>query len=128
MKSAIFQKFPKSVRLGLFLLAVLTTAFVVVESLLPNGTATPVGNTDKIVHFSAYFILGVLWIPALGTKKPWIVVLALAVLGLVIEGLQGMLDMGRSADIFDALANICGAICALLFWSGIFLALRRFRK
>ena len=46
---------------------------------------------------------------------------ALLVMGIVIEGLQGAMNLGRVADMRDVYANTLGIVCGLvlaLIWLG----------
>jgi VanZ family protein len=78
--------------------------------------------SDKLVHFLMYFS----WIVLLyfGTsrayrrmisrKKMAAYWLSAVFVGIIIEFLQGWMALGRSADLFDALANTGGAIAGLI--------------
>src|SRR5690606_5293321 len=67
---------------------------------------------DKIVHGLIYFILVNLWMLYIYIKNDfqfknkWSLILLLSVLlyGIIIEILQGLLTISRSADIFDIAA------------------------
>ena len=64
---------------------------------------------DKLVHFSAYFLLGVMAAAALKSRRA----VALAVLGLILLG--GVLEIvqdwvGRDTSFLDEVANTAGAI------------------
>ncbi|MGC4040506.1 MAG: VanZ family protein [Flavobacterium sp.] len=83
-----------------------------------------VSNVDKIVHFTFYFVLLLLW----GTyfslrqkeiKIPVIIKLVLISIcyGVLIEFLQATLTKTRHADLFDVLANFAGALLALLVFT-----------
>ena len=73
---------------------------------------------DKLVHFTFYFVfvvLGgmVLKYQKMNTKplRNLIFLIALAIFyGLVMEGLQSLLPVDRTAEIWDVLANTIGAI------------------
>jgi VanZ family protein len=64
---------------------------------------------DKILHFIAYFCLAGLATIALDARRPalW-AVLGLVILGGVLEILQGF--TGRDPDLYDEVANTCGAV------------------
>jgi VanZ family protein len=84
---------------------------------------------DKVQHFTAYFIMGVLaWRCFRHVVKPPLI---LAVLSVTFCSLYGMSDewhqsfvVGRSADSLDWLADTAGAIVAMLFLLKVF----QFRK
>ncbi len=76
---------------------------------------------DKIVHLAEYFVYGVLLIAAISGMKPgtskasivWIVILAGAVYGFSDE-LHQYFVPGRSADIFDWVADVAGTALSLV--------------
>jgi len=66
---------------------------------------------DKVAHFLAYSALGA---AAYGAqinpwRKPWAAPLALAVYGVLLEGLQGLGGV-RTPELADAIANSLGAL------------------
>jgi len=91
---------------ALFFLALLV---VVVATVLP-APAIPVKFTweDKILHFVAYFGLGILG----GTGWPerrTALLIAMPLFGMALECVQGGLIPGRAFDWFDGIANVLGA-------------------
>lgn len=86
-------------------------------------------GADKVVHFIMFGGLTGTYIfdryrvsKALDMKGALSVALVCSLLGILIEFLQYAMQMGRGGnDIYDALANTCGAFCAvfvcrLLHW------------
>jgi VanZ family protein len=74
-------------------------------------------NTDKIVHFTFYFILTTLMIRSkIEIKnKDYLLIIAIAVCyGIIIEVLQGVLTETRKPDFNDVLANSTGVVVAVL--------------
>ena len=76
-------------------------------------------NFDKLVHASLFFVLAFLLIRgfqlqhtfALLHKFPGLMATVLCILyGAVLEILQGLLFIERSADIYDFIANAFGSI------------------
>jgi VanZ family protein len=72
------------------------------------------GN-DKLVHFIFYFVLVVLW--SLVKKKNYfdlkynlLIVIFAVMYGIIIEVLQSVMTNNREADIYDAIANLLGAL------------------
>ncbi|MFN7045552.1 MAG: VanZ family protein [Flavobacterium sp.] len=72
------------------------------------------GN-DKVVHFLFYFILVILW--SFAKKKNYfdlkynlIIVIFAVMYGIIIEVLQSVMTNNREADIYDAIANLLGAL------------------
>ncbi|KFB01878.1 hypothetical protein IA57_03110 [Mangrovimonas yunxiaonensis] len=77
--------------------------------------------SDKIFHFTAYFVLTVLWVRALffnfslPKKRALLMAVVVAVIfGIIIEVLQMTLTTSRSFDFWDIVSNISGAFLALL--------------
>ena len=74
------------------------------------------GFSDKTMHYLAYFILACfLWFAVSPYKKanwrqfrPWLMFSIVILYGILDEVLQGF--TGRSADLFDFLADIIGAL------------------
>ena len=81
---------------------------VVVGSLLPGSEVPAVSVSDKLQHFAAYALLA-LWFGGLSHRQAhgW-VALALLLLGALMEVLQGVLPLHRTADLRDLLANALG--------------------
>jgi len=92
---------------------------------LPQQNNIPViPNFDKIVHFTMYFILSISFVVETTMTKSntrknilWAYVAALllsALLGGLIEYIQGYLTDYRSADIMDWLFDLGGSLTACL--------------
>ncbi len=67
------------------------------------------GMSDKTMHFTAYFLLALL--STFVFKAGWRAIFAIAgmiLMGGLLEIVQGFI--GRDMDIFDEIANACGAI------------------
>jgi hypothetical protein len=98
-----------AVRLG-FCLAL---AAVVWGSLSPAGGTTMPGN-DKMMHFLAYVVLGVLAMYGWPRRRALVVALLLAV-GAAIEVLQGAPLIDRDTEMLDWLADAGGIAAAFAF-------------
>jgi VanZ family protein len=71
------------------------------------GPPAPAGF-DKIEHLAAYILLA-LWFTGLVARgRYWLVASGLLALGLLIEVLQWRMNLGRSAETLDMLANALG--------------------
>ncbi|MEY2963187.1 MAG: hypothetical protein RL754_448 [Bacteroidota bacterium] len=99
--------------------------FIAYASLAPVSDLDPgweLEISDKLIHFILYFSwISLLYFASsrgfkrLISRKRMLVYWTLAIsVGIVMEVLQALMDMGRSADIFDALANTGGAISGLI--------------
>ena len=100
----------------------LLVAGAIVANLMPAHDLPKIGGiNDKAEHIVGYLVLS-LWFAGMypRTRYPMIGV-ALLVMGIVIEGLQGAMHMGREADITDVYANTVGIVAGLtlaLIWLG----------
>ena len=89
--------------------SVLLVVAVLYASLAPlNVPAGLPTHFDKVEHALAYLFLAV-WFAGLVVRAHyWKIVVALAVLGLVIEILQHVMALGRYGDPMDMVANLLG--------------------
>ena len=89
-------------------LSLVLLAAVLVASLQPNlGLPVPSGF-DKVEHLAAYILLS-LWFTGLVARgRYWAVAAGLLSLGFLIEVLQWRMNLGRSAETLDMLANMVG--------------------
>jgi VanZ family protein len=87
--------------------AVLVAA-TVYASLVPNPSLSVPGNCDKVEHFATYCGLAVWFTGLYPRTRYWKVVLGLLVLGLGLEVAQGVMQLGRSAEPLDMVANAAG--------------------
>ncbi len=99
--------------LGLWCAAVLA---VIVLSLVPPPMTTQMPrDSDKLLHFLAYFALSLAALQLFAAARlQWTVVFCLIALGLALEWAQGTLvPEARSADVRDGLANALGVLAGL---------------
>ena len=74
-------------------------------------------NLDKIVHFLIFVVLGFCYRVAFFKQKKWLFVVVMFVYALFTEVAQGLMNMGRTMDFYDLLADIMGAgFGCFLFW------------
>ena len=72
-------------------------------------------SRDKLLHVGIFLIFGFLW-RWLGYRA-WVVLLAGASYGLLIEIWQGVMPINRSFDLYDALADTAGTALGIgLAW------------
>ncbi len=86
---------------------------------MKNMPTIQVPGKDKSVHFLFYFVLTLLWNFALQRKfkndsLKYIIVIFVIIYGIIIEVLQGTLTKYRQPDLYDAIANLGGALVALI--------------
>jgi len=88
-------------------------AYVLWGQLQPDVPDTLQGINDKLLHFTAYFILGAMAGGAVKDrgKVKW-VVLGLILVGAAVEILQAY--VGRETSLLDGLTNGAGAIAGAL--------------
>jgi VanZ family protein len=94
----------------------------VIVSIMPLSEMPKMGGvSDKLEHAVAYSALA-LWFAGIYPKSRYpLIGVALLVMGIVIEGLQGAMNLGRHADMRDVYANTLGIVCGLLLaliWLG----------
>ena len=114
------DSWPRSLILALKSLSVLFAGLIIWQSLITVGPSQSVQHFDKIMHLGVYALLaGTI---RLGWWNVWggFILIFCAGLGLGMEVLQGMIAEGRTASLYDALANVIGAALALFiiprFW------------
>jgi VanZ family protein len=97
--------------------AATTAALVLLEMPSSYVPAPAFANQDKVEHIALFAMLAVLWRAA--GLRPRTVLDAAVVLAVGSEALQGWLGLGRTADVYDALADLVGAILGLAAWAGL---------
>lgn len=96
------------------LLGVLLVLATLYLCLRPAGGDPPAfPHLDKLQHFAAYLLLTG-WFGALldRSRYPWLA-LAMLMLGCGIELAQGAMELGRTADLADVLANSMGVAAGI---------------
>jgi VanZ family protein len=102
-------------------LSVILVAAVTYGSLQPDFGPDVPANFDKVEHFSAYLGLSLWFTGLFARSRYWVVAVALVAFGLAIEAAQDAMQLGRSAEALDMVANVLGVACGLaiaLGWSG----------
>ena len=94
----------------------------VITSIVPSHDLPKMGGvSDKLEHVVGYGVLA-LWFAGIYPKSRYPMIgVGLLVMGIVIEGLQGAMKVGREADLRDVYANSLGIVCGLtlaLVWLG----------
>jgi VanZ family protein len=81
-----------------------------IGSLMPNPPALPNTGGDKVHHFAAYALAALWWCAVLqGLRRCALAVVALVLMGVVIEFLQGASGY-RHFELADMIANSLGAM------------------
>jgi VanZ family protein len=100
---------------------ILIVLAVIASIVPPHDLPTMGGVNDKFEHIFGYFVLS-LWFAGIYPRSRYPMIgVALLVMGIVIEGVQGAMHFGREADLRDVYANTVGIVCGLtlaLVWLG----------
>ncbi|KAF1920562.1 hypothetical protein BDU57DRAFT_583946 [Ampelomyces quisqualis] len=83
----------------------------------PDYTIPTYKQSDKVLHFVAFFLITLSFYWILETSRRKVLQLTLTVctlgLGCVSEVVQGLLPIHRDFDYYDVLANVLGSVSAL---------------
>jgi VanZ family protein len=94
----------------------------IIASLVPSDRLPTLGGiSDKAEHIVGYAVLALYFAGMYPRARYPAIGVALLVMGIVIEGLQGAMQLGRQADLVDVYANTIGIVCGLvlaLIWLG----------
>ena len=69
-------------------------------------------NEDKVIHFTLFFIFTFIFILSNFIRNKKLVLIISILLGISIEILQYIMDLGRSFELLDIVANTLGAFIA----------------
>jgi VanZ family protein len=96
----------------------LIVAGLLYASLAPSSLPPGNSHLDKVGHAVAYVFLSVWFAGLVARSHYWKVVVGLTALGLLVEGLQQGMGLGRQGDALDVAANLVGiaAGMALATW------------
>jgi len=114
-----FDRLPLSARLGLYGLA---TAVLLYLTLAPSKALPKVTLWDKAEHALAWAALTGLGL-ILFRRWTWRIALFALAVGALVEALQGVLPLGRDADLKDWAADLAGVAVA----TGVAALVRRAR-
>jgi len=96
---------------------------IFIQSSFPATGQYPVSFSDKILHFTAYALLGILFFRALRTLAIRKRTRLTALLSVMLASLYGLSDEIhqyfvplRHADMLDWLADVIGSICGVLLY------------
>src|ERR1044072_8865789 len=85
-----------------------------VASLVPQHELPTLGGvSDKVEHIVGYGVLAVGFAGIYPRGRYPMIGVALLVMGIVIEGLQGAMHLGRQADLKDVYETSIGIVCGL---------------
>lgn len=89
------------------------TAIITYYSLIPAQKLPALGVSDKIEHIGAYVLLAAFFGALIERRDFKFLFLALTAFGGAIEIAQGLMKLGREADIWDLVADIAGTLIGL---------------
>jgi VanZ family protein len=96
-----------------FLAGLLIATAITVTSLLPARDLPALGISDKIEHAVAYLLLA-FWFASVMARRDYVyLVLALLAFGGGIEIAQGLMGLGREADLLDLAADGVGVLAGV---------------
>jgi len=104
----------------LLLGAISYTIWLAVVSLISINGVPSLGSSfdDKIYHFLAYLVLGLLWVTYYKSSQikhiVLIVFISAIVFGVVLELIQHTINPNRTYDNYDLLANCLGVVFGTL--------------
>ncbi len=99
----------------LFLAALINITW---QSLKPGTGLIGPPYTDKILHFFAYLTLsGIALLSRFSLKNSALLAIILT-FSILMEILQGLMNMGRTASLADIAANLGGILTAWGLWCG----------
>lgn len=99
---------PRKVSWPGFLVFLGAVVFTLYAALAPGDDTAGLIPWDKAKHFIVFYGLTFLASVALPRSRPWKIGGVLLAFGVAIEILQGLPIVGRDADVFDVVADICG--------------------
>jgi VanZ family protein len=103
--------------------AILWTIIILIGCTIPGPKIEPVVTlNDKFMHIAIFVGFAVLWVLA-GRRPVWVLVAGL-LYGILIEVIQGVLPINRSADVDDAVADFIGTLLGV----GLALGLQKIIK
>jgi len=105
------------------ILAIVWSAFIASSCLLPPSLFKPFTfhnllRLDKFIHLVLYFVFVQLWIlnlEKINRKNKLVILLIGIIYGIFIEVMQSAMNIGRSYEIDDMIANTLGCILGIIF-------------
>jgi len=114
----------------------LTTLAILLLTLMPpdNLGSNSLFRYDKLGHFMMFFcwtlIYGILSFARKGSKKTNLIAIFIiaSLFGVTIEFLQRIMPYGRSADLYDVIADILGSFSASALLNLVKVRLQRYNR
>jgi VanZ family protein len=97
-----------------FCLGLLIAVLITIASLIPARDVPDLGVSDKFEHAFAYVLLA-FWLASVIVRRDYLpLALLLLVFGGAIEVAQGLMRLGRHAELLDLLADGVGIVAGVL--------------
>lgn len=99
------------------ILAIIWTIIILIGCTVPGPDVPPMMTlNDKLMHIAIFMPFSLLWYVS-GRGAVWVLLAGLGY-GILIEVIQGILPIHRSADVQDAVADFIGTLVGLgLGWA-----------
>lgn len=115
-------------RLVFKVMTICFAGFLIWQSLEPSNVVGSIPHLDKFMHLAVYGVLAGLMRLGWWNCGGWFVFISCSVLGFGLEVLQGLFAIGRTASVFDGLANIAGIVLALFVLNQIWPNYKELKK
>jgi len=92
--------------------------YIAWQSLEPGTGIMGYPYTDKILHFIAYLTLSGLALLSRFSSRTVRVLTVIFAFSVLMEVMQGLMNMGRTASVADVAANLAGILVAWGLWNG----------
>jgi VanZ family protein len=92
----------------------LSVMVAMILSLAPTTVVELPDWNDKVEHCLGYFLLTFWFCSIYPRQRYWVVGLYMLGMGILVEVLQGVMQLGRQADVRDLVADVIGIAPALL--------------
>ena len=90
------------------------TLYVIYGCLIPPDQVPNFHTNDKVEHAGAYFAMA-FWFGGLLDRRYFpAMIIGLMALGALIEVAQGLMGLGRDADVWDFVADSLGVFAAVI--------------
>jgi VanZ family protein len=92
-------------------------SLIFVGTHIPKPPVIHVQHADKLVHFAAFAILASLFTAVFSRQRLGIRDIAIGLFCLIYAGVDELtqIPVGRTADVYDWLADCLGIVCGIVF-------------
>ncbi len=100
-----------------YAIALFWTITIFIGCSIPSNGLPDITGKDKLIHVAIFVPFGMLW-RMLGRSWLWVLVVG-TLYGILIEIWQGLMPIGREADVYDAIADTIGTILGIVVGWGV---------